>query len=97
MWFVYFLLLTNNEIYVGSSNNVAQRLIEHNNKLVVSTAKFLPAKLLSYICVPTKSKAIQLEKYFKSGSGKSILKKRIIDVNFFVKDGLPSEAYAVKA
>jgi hypothetical protein len=35
-------------------------------------------KLAGYIAVPNSQKARELEKYFKAGSGKAILKKRIL-------------------
>jgi hypothetical protein len=37
----------------------------------------LPEKLISYIAVETKEKAMDLEKYLKSGSGKVCAKKRL--------------------
>jgi hypothetical protein len=38
----------------------------------------LPATLKSYIAVETKEKAIALEKYFKTGSGKAVALKRFL-------------------
>ncbi len=79
MWYVYFLnSLSHNFLYVGSTNNLARRLEEHNNGLSVSTKHYLPFEIEAYIAVKTESKARELEKYFKSGSGKAILKKRIL-------------------
>lgn len=43
-----------------------------------ATAGFLPAKLKSYIAVETKEKAVDLEKYFKTGSGKAVALKRFL-------------------
>ena len=34
--------------------------------------------LVAYVAVPTERKARKLEKYFKTGSGKAVLKKRIL-------------------
>lgn len=78
MWFVYFLKLSNNNIYVGSTNDIDRRYIEHSKGLVSSTKPYCPIKLLSFIAVATESKARELEKYLKVGSGKAILKKRIL-------------------
>ena len=43
-----------------------------------STKAHRPYELKTYITMPTSDKARKLEKYFKSGSGKTILKKRIL-------------------
>jgi putative endonuclease len=45
---------------------------------VPTTAGFLPAKLKSYVAVETKEKAMALEKYFKTGSGKAVALKRFL-------------------
>ncbi len=78
MWYVYILELVNKNIYVGSTNNLNRRMWEHRNGKVKSTKNLLPFKLKSYIVVPIEKKARELEKYFKVGSGKAILKKRIL-------------------
>jgi len=78
MYFVYFLRLDNDDIYIWSTNNLRRRLFEHNNHLVLSTKFSSIIKLLAYIVVPSEKRARNLEKYFKTGSGKAILKKRIL-------------------
>jgi hypothetical protein len=35
-------------------------------------------ELKAYVVVPSREKALSLEKYFKTGSGKAILRKRFI-------------------
>ena len=76
MWYVYFLRLSNDDVYVGSTNDLKRRFASHQNGDVVSTRKYLPPKLLSYVSVETQQNARSLEKYFKSGSGKAFAKKR---------------------
>lgn len=76
MWYVYFLLLVNGDIYVGSTNDLKRRHGSHNAGLVDATKPFLPAKLKSYVAVETEEVARQLERYFKSGSGKALAFKR---------------------
>ncbi len=76
MWYVYFLELKNGDIYVGSTGDLKQRHQSHQLGKVMSTRSFLPVKLKSYIAVETELNALQLEKYFKSGSGKAIAYKR---------------------
>lgn len=79
MWYVYFLKSIKYDfLYVGSTDNIKRRLVEHNSGLSVSTKHYKPFTLEAYIAVKTESKARQLEKYFKTGSGKAILKKRIL-------------------
>ena len=65
-------------MYVGSTDNLKRRLDEHNRGLCQSTKAYRPLELNAYIAVLTENKARELEKYFKSGSGKAVLKKRIL-------------------
>ena len=76
MWFVYFLQLMNGDVYVGPTNDLRRRVRSHENGDVKSTRKYLPATLKSYVAVVTEQKARELEKYFKSGSGKAFAGKR---------------------
>ena len=78
MYYVYFLELSNNDIYVGFSGDLKQRIKAHNDAKVPATASFLPARLKSYVAVETKEKAMALEKYFKTGSGKAVALKRFL-------------------
>lgn len=78
MWYVYFLELSNHSIYVGFSGNLKQRFKAHNDAKVPATVAFLPAKLKSYVAVETKEKAMALERYFKTGSGKAVANKRFL-------------------
>ena len=76
MYYVYFLELSNSTTYVGYTHDLKQRIHYHNSGFVQSTKPHLPVKLKSYIAVETESIAINLEKYFKSGSGKALAQKR---------------------
>jgi predicted GIY-YIG superfamily endonuclease len=78
MWYVYFLVLNNADIYVGSTDDLNRRVHSHQMGEVVSTKPFLPVKLKAYVAVETEEQARKLEKYFKTGSGKAFLKKRFI-------------------
>ena len=78
-WFVYILKSMNKDfIYIGSTNNLEKRLFDHNQGLVQSTKSFKPYKILAHIAVRTEQKVRTLEKYFKTGSEKAVLKKRIL-------------------
>ncbi len=50
----------------------------HQKGHVVSTRKFLPIVLCSYVAVSDERTARELERYFKSGSGKAFAKKRFL-------------------
>ncbi len=76
MWYVYFLELSNGNIYVGSTPYLRRRLDSHQKGQVQSTKAYCPVKLRSYVAVETETKVRELEKYFKSGSGKAIAMKR---------------------
>jgi len=73
--------LKGNFVYIGSTNNVTRRLQEHNNLKVQSTKAYAPFKLKAYVAVETGQDARRLEKYFKTGSGKAVLYKRIIGLS----------------
>ena len=76
VWYVYFLELSNGDIYVGSTNDLRRRFATHQKGQVTSTSPFLPTVLKSYVAVSEEATARQLGKYFKSGSGKAFAKKR---------------------
>ena len=77
MWYVYFLGLSNHDIYVGSTDDLRRRMTSHERGQVKSTKAYLPVTLKSYVAVQTEETARTLEKYFKSGSGKAFAKKRL--------------------
>tara|TARA_R110000772_G_scaffold49123_1_gene112364 strand:- start:72482 stop:72718 length:237 start_codon:yes stop_codon:yes gene_type:complete len=76
MWYVYFLELANGDVYVGSSNDLRRRVKSHQEGRVQSTKAHTPMLLKSYVAVETEQTARELEKYFKSGSGKAFANKR---------------------
>ncbi len=79
MWYVYIMKsVKDNNLYVGSTNSIHRRLAEHNSGKVDSTKNRTPFILELYIAVKDQVRAIQLEKYFKTGSGKALLQKRIL-------------------
>jgi putative endonuclease len=79
MWYVYFLELTNGEVYVGSTNDLRRRVASHRRGHVISTRGHLPALLRSYVAVASEPQARRLEHYFKSGSGKAFAMKRLLE------------------
>jgi predicted GIY-YIG superfamily endonuclease len=78
VWYVYFLQLSNGDLYAGSTNDLRRRFKSHQNGQVISTAKSLPLTLEAYVAVADEATARKLERYFKSGSGKAFAKKRFL-------------------
>ena len=86
MKFFYIYVLYNpktNFIYIGYSENLKQRIQEHNEGKVKSTKSYLPLKLIFYEAYPTKSDAKRREKYLKTNKGRTTLMIMLKD--FFSK------------
>ena len=66
----------NGDVYVGSTNDLRRRFESHRSGHVTSTKGNLPVTLKAYIAVETEANARQLERYFKTGSGKAFARKR---------------------
>ena len=80
MWYVYILKSKIKPfIYIGSTNNLKSRLKQHNRGENASTKPYIPLEIEAYISVKTEKLARNLEKYFKTGSGKAFLHRHIID------------------
>lgn len=81
MFYVYFLLCNDGQIYTGSTNNLKERLVRHSSGQVFFTKSRLPIKLIAYFASKNKYTAFNLEKYFKSGSGRAFIKKhKLVDL-----------------
>ncbi|MBF0217483.1 MAG: GIY-YIG nuclease family protein [Candidatus Omnitrophica bacterium] len=79
MFFVYVLQsLKDESYYTGFAANVEARLEQHNNGLVEYTSPKRPLRLVWYCCFENRSKALQFEKYLKSGSGFAFARKRLV-------------------
>lgn len=79
MYYVYLIKSLKNpkKTYVGSTSNLKQRLKKHNDGGSIYTSDNRPWKLITYLCFETESKALEFEKYIKSGSGYAFAKKRL--------------------
>ena len=78
-YFVYLLQCKNGETYKGLTSNIEKRLNEHQKGRVVFTKDKRPFRLVHVeICVNRK-KARDLEKFFKSGFGREVIKDLIIN------------------
>ena len=78
MYYVYLLRLNDNTYYTGSTGDVKQRLVKHNKGDVLATKGKRSVELVFYCAFPTKNKALEFEKYLKSGSGQAFRNKHLI-------------------
>ena len=66
-----------NQRYIGITSDLKKRLIVHNSGGSVHTSKFKPWKLVTYVGFSDASKALEFERYLKTGSGRAFAKKRL--------------------
>ena len=78
--YVYVLRCKDGKLYTGTTKNLHDRLYRHHNGHVPFTKERRPLVLLSYFAFTDKYKALEFEKYLKTGSGKAVLSKRLIQV-----------------
>jgi putative endonuclease len=80
MHFVYIIVSVArpDRYYVGLTQNVHQRLGQHNEGIVTSTASWRPWRLRTAICFTNKTRAADFECYLKTGSGIAFLRKRFL-------------------
>ncbi len=65
------------KIYIGWTNNLKARLLEHNSGRVFATKGRRPFDLVYYEACILKEKAIAREKQLKTGFGRAYLKRRL--------------------
>ena len=76
MFYVYILeSLKDNKLYIGYSDNLRRRFEEHNNGKVPITKNRRPFKLIFYEAYQNQQDATEREKFFKTGWGRTHLKK----------------------
>jgi putative endonuclease len=80
MFFVYVIrsISQPDRSYIGFSEDVDQRVKEHHDGKSYHTAKYRPWQLVVYLAVPSKHKALELERYLKSGSGRAFLRRHLL-------------------
>ncbi|MCC7474477.1 MAG: GIY-YIG nuclease family protein [Pirellulales bacterium] len=59
--------------YVGSTQDLDDRLMRHNSGQSKSTRSGAPWKLVHYESFPTRSAALQKEQFYKTGTGREQL------------------------
>ena len=77
---VYILTSVRNpsRYYIGFSSDPLRRLLEHNNGKNPSTTRYAPWRLSVTISFSQKDEAMTLERYLKSGSGRSFVRKHLL-------------------
>lgn len=78
MYYVYILRLIDGTYYTGYSSNLRERVKEHHKALISSTKNLIPVELVFYSAFRSKIKALNFEKYLKTGSGFAFRNKRLI-------------------
>lgn len=63
--------------YTGFTSDLKKRIQAHNEGNNTSTAPYRPWKLAFYCAFEEKEKALDFERYLKSGSGKAFSNKRL--------------------
>ena len=77
MFYVYILLLNNNQLYTGYTADLKRRIAEHNNGKSDFTSTRLPVKLIHYEAYLLEDDARRREKYLKTTEGKRFLKQQL--------------------
>jgi putative endonuclease len=70
-----------NDLYIGCTNDIKNRLILHNNKKVESTRCRVPLKLVYYEAYIDSKDAFNRERFLKTGWGRNFIRKNLS--NFF--------------
>lgn len=80
MFYVYIIQSVSfpNQYYTGFSENIDNRLSEHNSGKSFHTNKFKPWRMMYYCAFVDKKKALDFEKYLKTASGIAFRNKRFI-------------------
>ena len=63
--------------YIGFSEDLEQRVVDHNDGCNRSTAAGRPWKLKGYAAFDSKIVALNFERYLKSGSGHAFCRKHL--------------------
>lgn len=77
MFYTYILqsIYFSEQTYIGFTQDINHRLSEHNSGISKHSAKFKPWKIIFYSAFETQEQAIYFEKYLKSCSGRTFIKK----------------------
>ena len=87
MFFYVYVLqsLKYDELYIGYTNDLKQRLEKHNQGVVTSTKRYMPWKLIYYEACLNQEDAQRREKYLKITQGRRLLKLRLKEYFYHLK------------
>ena len=73
MFYVYLIksISCPEQKYIGMTDNLPQRIKQHNSGYSYHTSKYKPWILVNYVAFSSKKAAAEFEKYLKSGSGQA--------------------------
>lgn len=79
MHYVYLLRSESSptQIYTGFTEDLRQRLAEHNAGKSTHTKRFMPWVLETYLAFSDRDQALAFERYLKTASGIAFAKKRL--------------------
>ena len=77
MYYTYVLISRkNNDFYIGSTENLEERISLHNMGKVKSTRPYRPWELLEYETFDSRSEAVRRERFLKNHQQKEILRRK---------------------
>jgi len=80
MYYLYILLLSNGDLYKGTTSNLKRRTKEHQLGKVKSTRNKRPLRLIYYGAYLLKSDAERRENFLKTTEGRRLLKQQLKDI-----------------
>ena len=84
-YYVYVLQSQKNDsLYIGYTNNLRKRVVEHNRKMNISTKSFTPWQIIHYEAYRNRDDARRRENYLKTNQGSRLL-KRMLKEYFYAK------------
>ena len=87
MFYVYILQSKiKDELYIGYTKNLKNRILEHNQGLNFSTKRYRPWKIIYYEACVEESDAKRRENYLKTTQGGRLIKRRIKDYLWKMKN-----------
>jgi len=77
MYYIYVLLCSDNDLYIGYSADLKERIENHSQGRVRSTKSKRPLLLIYYEAYRSKEDATKREKFLKTHQQKDILRERL--------------------
>ena len=69
------------QIYTGATEDLKQRIADHNAGKSTHTSKYVPWEVEFYAAFPDKRVAYEFERYLKSHSGRAFMNKRLVKLS----------------